>query len=108
MLGINTPGDRVPRPYRNYAAVTPGDPVFLGLEALGAVERYAPRLPSEYHYYRCTEAGRLAALRSHRDIRYPKSRRRYLKYLEMRDAWQGLTFREVLVNPEFQRARTEA
>lgn len=109
MLGINTPEHRVPTPYRNYAAVSPGDRLFVEMEALGVVELYRRASgPTEYDYYRCTEAGRLAAMRSHRTIRLPKSKRVYIKFLGIRDAWCELTFREFLTNPEFAQTRREA
>jgi hypothetical protein len=97
MLGINTPDDRVPRPYRNYAAVNPGDPEFLELERLGMVERYGEACAfGEYDWYRCTDAGYQAAIASHRKIRNKKSARVYAKFLDVRDALNGLTFREFL------------
>lgn len=108
MLGINTPNDRVPRPYRNHAAVPPGDPEYIELERLGAVERYTCRGSAEYHWYQCTEAGKLAAMRSHRAIRRTKPQRRYVKYLDMSDCYQDLTFKEFLTHPYFKEARESA
>ena len=108
MLGINTPNDRVPRPYRNYAAVTPEDPEYIELKRLGAVERYVCQGSAEYHWYRCTEAGKLAAMRSHRKIRRTKSQRRYVKFLDVSDCYQDLTFREFLTHPYFKDARESA
>ncbi|KKM80022.1 hypothetical protein LCGC14_1344040 [marine sediment metagenome] len=107
MLGINTPYDRVPKPYRDYAAVPPGDAEFLELERLGAVERYTASL-GEYTYFRCTEAGKLAAIRSHKTIRKTKPQRRYSAYLDMIDAFQDLTFKEFLTRPEFKEDRENA
>jgi hypothetical protein len=105
MLGINTPGDRVPKPFRNYAAVNPGDPAFVALEAAGAVEK-TPGVPwSEYDYFRCTEAGKIAAMRSHREIRDSKSKRRYGVFLDVRECFQDLTFKEFLTDPQFAEAR---
>jgi hypothetical protein len=109
MLGINHPEHRVPRPYRNYAAVEPGDPRFVELEALGMVERYrAAGGNTEYDWYRCTEAGQTAALRSHPTIRLSKSKRVYIRFLDLRDAYSYLTFKEFLTLPEFAQARREA
>ena len=107
MLGINTPNDRVPKPYRDYAAVSPGDAEFLELERLGAVERYTVSL-GEYTYFRCTEAGKLAAMRSHRAIRKGKPQRRYSVYLDICDSYQDLTFKDFLTNPKFKEARDNA
>jgi len=108
MLGINTPRDREPRPYRNYAAVNPGDPEFVELERIGAVERYEPRGPSDYHYYRCTDAGKQAAMRSHRAIRMPKAKRVYARFLSVRELCPDLTFREYLTSEDFADARRDA
>lgn len=110
MLGINTPYDRIPKPYRNYAAVNPGDPEFLELEKLGMVKKYASAKPglTEYDYYRCTEKGRIEAMRSHRNIRKSKAKRRYNKYLEVLDSCPDLTFKEFLTDPSFKESRNEA
>lgn len=102
MLGINTPWDKVPRPYRNYAAVVPGDPEFMELERIGAVEKYGKPPWSEYDYYRCTEAGKHAALKSHKSIRFPKAKRRYITFLHIRDSFHDLTFREFLTSSEYK------
>jgi hypothetical protein len=77
MLGINDPSKRVPKPYRDYAAVNPGDPEFVAMDAAGLVEQYRTEdSDTAYHWYRCTEEGRLAAMRSFRDIRYSATKRR--------------------------------
>lgn len=108
MLGINTPDDRVPRPYRDYAAVNAGDAEFAELARIGAVERYTPRVASQYDYYRCTEAGRAAAMASHRTIRRTKAQRVYSKFLDVKECLQDLTFREFLTDSEFAETRRDA
>ncbi len=109
MLGINTPEAAAPAPYRNYAAVNPGDREYIELERLGAVERYRAASPREsYDYYRCTPAGHAAALASHRRIRHPKGKRVYLRFLSVRDALPDLTFREFLMGQQFASVRREA
>ena len=108
MLGINDPYKRVPKPYRNHAAVNPGDPEWLELERLGMVERYQPRGPSDYHYYRCTDMGKLAAMRSHRTIRKTKAQRRYSAFLDISDCMPDTTFKEFLIAPEFADIRANA
>lgn len=106
MLGINDPAKRRPEPYRNYAAVEPGNPRFLAMEAAGLVERYKQAGPvSPYDYYRCTETGRLAAMRSFRGIQYNPKRRRYLAFLDLRDCRPDVTFREFLTESEYAEAR---
>jgi len=108
MLGINTPWDKFPKPFRNHAAVNPGDPVYLELERLGAVERFESKINSEYHYYRCTEAGRSAACASHRKIRLSSAKRRYSAFLEMCEIAPDLTFHEFLTGDEWKEAREAA
>ncbi len=106
MLGIETPYDKFPKPYRNYAAVNPGDAECKTLEALGAIE--FTRTVGSLDYYACTDAGRAAAVRSHRDIRVSRSRRRYAKYLEVSDAIADLTFFDFVTKPEYAEARANA
>lgn len=106
MLGINTPNDRVPRPYRNYAAVPPGDSEFAALQEANVVEIYK-RTPT-YDWYRCTAVGQEIAVRSHLGIRRSSGQRRYSAYIRLRDLFPDLTFREFLVDPRWDRARREA
>ena len=79
MLGINDPSVKTPRPYRNYAAVTPGDEEFKELQSLGLVKFDGHR--GDYDYFSCTDLGKSLAIKSHKDIRYKKSKRVYIKYL---------------------------
>ncbi|MCK4817911.1 hypothetical protein KA005_19220 [bacterium] len=101
MLGINTPNDRVPKPYRNYAAVISGDPEFIKLERLGAIREYQVRIPTHYAWYECTKEGRAMAMKSHRDIRKTKTQRKYTAYLDMTDVYPDLTFKDFLTHPDF-------
>lgn len=106
MLGINHPEHRVPNPYRDYAAVCPGNPAWIELAALGLVEVYASR--GGYDWYRTTAEGRAAALASHRNIRWSRDARRYAAFLRIADCMHDLTFREFLTAPEFAEARRSA
>lgn len=109
MLGINDPALAAPRPYRNYAAVNPGDPHYTGMERAGLVECYHKAgEQSSYDYYRCTDAGRAAAMASHKTIRLPKSKRVYIKFLGLKDVFADLTFRDFLVDPQFAETRRNA
>ena len=112
MLGINDPYQRIPKPYRDYAAVNPGDHHYAELEQLGMVKKYRQAGKggafSEYDWFCCTKKGRLAAIKSHRTIRASRARRRYAKYLDISDCCPGLTFREFLTCPEFKEAREGA
>ena len=109
MLGINTPDDRIPKPYRDYAAVNPGDAKFVEMERMGLVEIYRPSAHAgEYDYYRCTAQGRTLAMASHKTIRRGKSARVYSKFLDVRDAINDLTFKEFLTDPQFAETRRSA
>lgn len=108
MLGINTPYDRIPKPYRNYACVNPGDPEFVELERLGAIVRYTPKAPTDYWWYTCTDEGKLAAMRSHKTIRKGRKQRVYRMYLHVSDAFPDLTFKEFLTLPDFEDTRRTA
>ena len=109
MLGINTPFDRQPKPYRDYAAVVVGDARFAEMASLGLVECYRKsRSENEYDYFRCTETGRAAAMASHRSIRVSKAKRVYWRFLEVSDAIADLSFRDFLVRPEFAEVRRDA
>jgi hypothetical protein len=108
ILGINTPWDRIPKPYRNHAAVVPGDSEYVELERLGMVENCGKPSWSEYDFYRCTDAGKLAAMQSYRDIRYSKEKRRYYAFLSVSDYCPDLTFHQFLTHPEYKEIRENA
>lgn len=107
MLGINTPRDKEPKPYRDYYCAAKGDKKLAELARLGAVERVDTVLWSG-DYYITTPAGRAAAMASHRSIRYSRDTRRYCKFLSIKDALPGLTFRDFLTRSEFADARKAA
>lgn len=106
MLGINTPDDPRPKPYRDYYCANPGDTKLLELERLGAVEKYSEQ--GSYYWYRCTPAGRAAAMASHKTIRNSKAKRVYGKFLEVRDAFNDLTFKDFLTHEDFRDCRRNA
>ena len=109
MLGINTPDDRIPKPYRNHYAASPGNEKMAELERLGAVKFIGKNhLGSGYDFYACTDEGRLAAIMSHRTIRKKKPQRVYAKYLDVSDCFPDLTFKDFLTHPEFKQCRDEA
>lgn len=105
MLGINTPDQKAPKPYRDYAAAVPGDLMMTELEALGAVRCYRR---DTYHWYTTTDAGRAAAMASHRTIRRPKASRVYSAFLDVRECFEDLTFKEFLTHPQFAETRRNA
>ena len=106
MLGINDPNAARPVPYRDYYCAPRNCDKLKELERLGMVEQYSDH--GGHDWYRCTEAGRLAAIRSHRTIRRTKAQRVYSKYLEVSDCWHRLTFKDFLTRPEFSASRAEA
>lgn len=70
MLGLNDPTRKDPVPYRNYAAVNPGDQQFVELERLGMVRRYRTADDGScYDWYMCTKAGQEAATSSFYQLR---------------------------------------
>lgn len=106
MLGIDKPDERAPTPYRDYYCASRGDDDMAELAHIGTVRLY--RQCEHYDWYTTTEAGRAAAIASHRKIRLPKSKRIYSKYLDVADAHAGLTFREFLTAPVYAQVRAEA
>ena len=106
MLGINDRYAKQPRPYRDYYAAPRGDVAMWSMAIAGLVERHA--VDRYYDWYRTTEAGRAAALASHRQIRASREKRRYRKFLEVRDCWPDLTFQQFLTDPELREMRRNA
>ena len=111
MLGINDRfWKRDPECYRDYAAVNPGDPLFVDLESLGAVHCYKRAEPgrTKYDWFCCTPEGKEAALASFMKLRYRKSRRVYHRFLDLKDCWADLTFHQFLTDPQFTATRRKA
>lgn len=106
MLGINDPYARLPAPSRDYFCANPDDIELIELASIGAVEKYSER--DSYWWYRCTPEGRAAAMRSHQDIRVSKSKRVYVRFLEISDAYCDLTFKEFITSPEYAESRRNA
>lgn len=106
MLGVDDPRRRSIEPYRNYYCANPGDLALLELERLGAVRQYADH--SGYHWYTTTEQGKDAALQSAMQRRKPKAARVYEVFLDSKDCYPDLTFKEFLMNPCFAEARQRA
>lgn len=106
MLGIETPDDARPKPYRNYYCSPPDDPKLVELAKLGAIELYSTR--ESYHWYRCTPTGHAAAMASHRTIRRTKSQRVYARFLDVREPFPDLTFKDFLTHPDFAETRRSA
>jgi len=106
MLGINDPFSKEPKPYRDYYCANKGDAELCALAKIGMVKIY--RTDERYDWYKTTREGRRLAMNSHRSIRKTKSQRVYAKFLDIRDAFNDLTFRDFLTSPQFHRARIEA
>ena len=106
MLGIDKPDERAPEPYRDYYCASRGDVYLAELARIGAVRLY--RQCEHYDWYTTTDAGRAAAIASHRKIRLRKSARVYSRYLDIADVHADLTFREFLTSPDYASARAAA
>lgn len=103
MLGINDPYKAKPEPYRNYYCASPGNERLHALAAAGAVELYSTR--DNHEWFRCTDAGRTAAMASFRTIQASKPKRVYSRFLSLSDAIPDLTFREFITNPKYREYR---
>lgn len=106
MLGINDPWMPEPTPSRDYFCASSGDPELAELARLGLVRLYSQR--NNYDWYATTDAGKDAAMRSHKTIRYTKAQRVYGKFLDIRDCYSELTFKEFITSPEFADSRRAA
>ena len=106
MLGINDPWMRIPKPSRDYYCANPGDPKIAALVAAGAIRLY--RVSDSYEWFCCTDAGRAAAMASHKTIRKSKSARVYSKFLEISDCLPDMTFRDFLTRQDMADYRKSA
>jgi hypothetical protein len=109
MLGVDRM-DNFCEPYRNHYAACPDSPSdrrLRQMESLGLVEYCGDAW--QYRYYRATEAGREAALESHRKAvaAIPKSKRVYRAWLSVSDVLP-VTFKEFLTDPEYKDIRKRA
>lgn len=104
MLGIDRPDMDVPKPHRNYYCANPGDPTMVELARLDAVRIYDTR--GGYEWYTCTDAGRAAGIASFKTIQYSRSKRRYSRFLDVRECCPDLTFRQFLTDQRFAEARS--
>jgi len=100
MLGIDRPDMDEPKPYRDYYCASPDDPSMVELERIGAVRKYDNR--GDYAWYTCTPEGRAAGIASHKTIRYPAAKRRYIRFLDIRECCPDLTFSQFLTDPRYR------
>jgi len=105
MLGINTPNDAKPKPYRDYYCAPSGDKALLELAEMGLVEMYRQ---DRQDWYTTTRKGRKLAMDSHASIRKTKAQRVYSTFLNVRDAFPDLTFRDFITEPQFADTRRAA
>lgn len=106
MLGINTPDDKRPKPYRDYYCASKGDAKLAEMARIGAVELY--RIDESYEWYCCSPKGREVAMASHKTIRRSKGSRMYSKYLDVHECCPDMTFKDFLTKPEFAESRASA
>ena len=89
--------------YRNYYCAGPNDHRLDVLVEKGLMVKAGPCPGTDNKYYHVTDAGKEIALDNMPVI--PKARRRYLKFLDAKDVYQDLTFREFLTHPFWKDAR---
>ncbi len=106
MLGIDDPWLRRPEPTRDYYCANPGNAELHWLQSLGMVRLY--RVSDSYEWFTTTDAGRATAMASHKAIRKSKGARLYSRFLDVRDAWPDLTFKQFLTDPELRETRVMA
>lgn len=99
MLGIDDHCTDRPEPYRDYYCANPRDSELAELARIGAVRLYDTR--GGYEWYTTTADGRAAAMASHKTIRYSAAKRRYTRFLDIRESWPDLTFRQFLTERRF-------
>lgn len=108
MLGIDD-ARKLPKPYRNHYCANAGDPNLVSLAQRGLVVLSRPPSKSiPYETYIATEAGIASATSSARRRAWPRKRRVYDRYLDVKDVCPDLTFRDFLVDPEFAEIRRTA
>lgn len=107
MLGINTPYDAEPKPYRDYYCTNKGDAELAELERLQLVRKYRDDGPEGYDWFTCTPRGKRLAMLSHKTIRHSKSKRVYQRFLSVRDCWPDITFKDFLTDQKFAGIRSE-
>lgn len=93
MLGVDDRRNKV-RPYRDYYCANPGDEALVELARIGAVSRYAERYG--YHWYRTTDQGKAAGIASAEARVLTPAKRRYMDFLDAKDACPDLTFKAFL------------
>lgn len=106
MLGMTDPYQRIPTEYRDYYCAARGNAELQDMEANGLVHCY--RRDDSYDWYTTTDAGKAAARRSFLQVRLPRPKRVYRRFLSVRDACPDLTFREFLTNPDYAEIRRDA
>lgn len=103
MLGINNPSRATLEPYRDYFCANPNDADLQALSTIGAVELYSQR--DGYDWYKTTEAGRAAAIESARKRLPKRSQLRYSRFLDVKDCYRNLTFKEFITNQRWAEYR---
>lgn len=109
MLGIDDARKRDAKPYRNHYCANAGDPNLVSLVQRGLVVLSRP--PSKaipYETYVATEDGIAIATSSARRRAWPRKRRVYDRYLDVKDVCPDLSFREFLTSAEFAETRRTA
>jgi hypothetical protein len=105
-LGISKPHDK---PYRNFYAVYSDSDGIRDLELLVEkglmINSGSSPVNSDMVYYQVSDAGRKVAFDQLPKDTRTRAQKRYEKYLDIRDVWSDLTFKEFLIDPYFKEAR---
>lgn len=102
-LGISKPHDK---PYRNYYSVYSGSDGVQDLEILVQkgfmVNSGRSPVNSDMIYYQVTDEGRKVAFAHLPKDTRTRAQKRYERFLDIKDVWSDLTFKEFLTDPYFK------
>ena len=104
MLGWTDVYKRDPPDGRDYAAVNPGDPLFVRMETMGLVKLAYPAGTHDWmrlDTYVTTDEGKRLARQSFYKRRKNKAARRFHVWLGISDSWPDFTFREFLTSNDY-------
>lgn len=102
MLGVDDRRKR-PTPYRDYYCASPGDEALHELARLGYVRLYAEH--DGYEWFCTTEQGKSAAVQSAISRYETKPKRRYSRFLDAKDVFPDLTFKQFLMDKRLTEIR---
>lgn len=104
MLGWTDRYKRDPPDGRDYAAVNPGDPLFVRMETMDLVKLAHPAGTKDWMVldtYTTTDEGKRLARQSFYKRRKNKAARRFHVWLGINESWPEFTFREFLTSNDY-------